>query len=132
MNRFSRYGKTAATLLGAAALGNGAWMYLAPHAWFVTIPGVLDTGPFNAHLVRDVGAAYAAQGLALALPVRAWSLYLVAAMFGGLHALLHVWEVACGRVGVAHLWIDLPGVLLPGMLTVMLALTAMRIARKEA
>lgn len=132
MDRFSRYGKTAAALLGAAALGNGAWMYLAPQAWFIVIPGVLDSGPFNAHLVRDVGAAYVAQGLALTLPARAWSLYLVAAAFGGLHALLHVWEVACGWAGAEHLWMDLLGVLLPGVLTMMLAVATMRANGKEA
>ena len=43
---------------------NGLSMLLFPETWFNTIPGVTATGPFNAHFVRDVGAAYLVCGLA--------------------------------------------------------------------
>lgn len=31
---------------------------MIPEVWFNTLPGVAATGPFNAHFVREVGAAY--------------------------------------------------------------------------
>ena len=42
---------------------NGLFMLLAPHAWYPAVPGVTETGPYNPHFVRDIGAAYLA-GLA--------------------------------------------------------------------
>ena len=55
-----------ATITGANAL----WMLAAPANWFETLPGVVHTGPFNVHLVRDVGCAYLTIGLLLALAAR--------------------------------------------------------------
>ena len=49
-------------LLGAIFLVNGLIMLAAPEPWFVRIAA--DTGAFNPHLVRDVGAAYATSGIA--------------------------------------------------------------------
>ena len=43
-------------LLGATSLINGIAMFFAPSAWFFRlVPGVPETGPFNAHLVADSG-----------------------------------------------------------------------------
>jgi hypothetical protein len=46
----------------AAALGlvlgaNALFQLIAPLAWYDSVPGVIATGPFNAHFVRDIGAA---------------------------------------------------------------------------
>ncbi len=55
-------------LLGAVAnLANAAWMLVDPAGWYLYLPAAVpDTGPFNAHFVRDVGSAFAVMGLALA------------------------------------------------------------------
>lgn len=54
----------------AAVLHTGlaGWMLVDPAGWFVTIAGVTHTGPYNQHLVRDVGIAYltVAGGFAIA------------------------------------------------------------------
>jgi alkylhydroperoxidase family enzyme len=57
--------------LGATGVVNmavGAWAELAPHGWYSTFPGlghhwVSAVGPYDEHLVRDVGAALLALGL---------------------------------------------------------------------
>jgi hypothetical protein len=43
----------------------GFWALLAPHSFYVSFPGlgyawVADAGPYDEHLVRDVGALYLA------------------------------------------------------------------------
>ncbi len=48
--------------LALFAAANAVWMLADPAAWFVTLPGVADTGPLNQHLVRDVGCARAVGG----------------------------------------------------------------------
>jgi ATP-dependent helicase HepA len=49
-------------LLGIGGTVNGGFMLFTSEAWFTSIAA--DTGPFNVHLVRDVGAAYVTSGLA--------------------------------------------------------------------
>lgn len=51
------------------ALFVGLWAYLAPQSFYDSFPGVLGSwvsvdGPFNEHLIRDVGAMYLALGAA--------------------------------------------------------------------
>jgi hypothetical protein len=53
----------------ALALFVGIWAYGAPHGFYDSFPGVLGSwvsvdGPFNEHLIRDVGAMYLALGAA--------------------------------------------------------------------
>ena len=110
----------------ALTLGaNGASMLLGAEIWFNTLPGVIDTGPFNGHLVRDVGAAYLSASASLALslryPLAAFPLLLTGSVFLGLHALLHVWDSLVGRLPLHHLVSDFPGVMLPALLTLFLA-----------
>jgi hypothetical protein len=54
-------------LVGSAALGAfvGGWAYGAPDSFYRSFPGVLGhwvdlDGPFNEHLIRDVGGLYLA------------------------------------------------------------------------
>src|SRR5258708_29034726 len=51
--------------LGVALAANGVFMLAGPNAWYAAVPGVVETGPFNPHFVRDIGAAYLACGGAL-------------------------------------------------------------------
>jgi hypothetical protein len=56
----------AAAALSALLAGFvGVWAYWFPHAFYESFPGILGSwvsvdGPFNEHLIRDVGAMYLA------------------------------------------------------------------------
>lgn len=80
--------------IGLAA--NGIFMLASPFAWYGAIPGVSDTGPFNAHFVRDIGCAFLvtaiAFGYATADRERARPATLVGTTFLSLHALVHLLE----------------------------------------
>ena len=105
-------------LLGIGGTVNGLFMLFTSEAWFANIAA--DTGPFNVHLVRDVGAAYVTSGVATlwaarSLPLRA-PLAGIAALFLGLHGRIHVAEVMSGVQPPSHLLEDFPGVYLPALL----------------
>lgn len=98
--------RAVALIIGALAIvhaGNGLYMFFAPQTWFFTTPGVVDTGPFNRHLVQDVGGAYimtaVAAVFALATPILRFPLMALAGVFVGLHAVIHVVDIAEGRCG---------------------------------
>jgi hypothetical protein len=110
-------------LLGAGGIVNGLFMLFASQGWFTRIAA--DTGPFNVHLVQDVGAAYLTSGIASVWAARApaWRTPLAAsaALFLGLHGLIHVFEVATGVQPPFHLVEDFPGVYLPALLLTFVA-----------
>jgi hypothetical protein len=59
------------TLFG---LSLGLWAYFAPLHWYTTFPGMGMTwlpvlGPYNEHLVKDVGGMFSALGVLSALAV---------------------------------------------------------------
>lgn len=65
----TRIHTAALALTAAIALFVGAWASFAPASFFDSFPGVLGQwvatdGPYNEHLVRDVGAMYLALGAA--------------------------------------------------------------------
>jgi hypothetical protein len=114
-------------VLGVSTLGNGLWMLADAARWFARIAS--DTGPYNGHLVRDVGAAYAAAGAALVWaalrPDARGPLAAVALVFLGIHAATHAMELVAGH---AHgsLALELFGVYLPAVLVLVLAAAALR------
>jgi hypothetical protein len=118
-------------LLGAGMVVNGLFMLVTSEGWFTRIAA--DTGPFNVHLVQDVGAAYVTAGLASLWGARvpAWRrpLASAAALFIGIHGLIHLVEVVRGIQPAAHLVEDFPGVYLPALL---LGAVALRARPKEA
>lgn len=128
MNAHGRLATLVLLVLGAGAALNGVWMLLDAARWFGLIAA--RTGPSNLHLVRDVGAAYLASGVALLWaarrPALRGPLAAVAGVFLGLHALTHVLEVAGGSSSPVHLLEDLPGVHLPALLVCWLAVAALR------
>jgi hypothetical protein len=110
----------------ALGLGlNGAWMLAVPASWYAAIPGARETGPFNPHFIRDIGSAFLVAAVAFAaLAVarsRAWPAALSGAGFLGLHALVHLWDLAAGREDAHQLLSDLPAILVPGALGLWLA-----------
>ncbi len=115
----------------AVALGaNALAMLLASFWWYHAVPGVIATGAYNPHFVRDIGAAYlvTAGGLAWFAwrPVQGWPALAAAAAFLVLHASIHVFDASCSSNPVADLIRDLPGVYLPAVLAAGLAVFARR------
>jgi hypothetical protein len=110
---------------------NALWMLLAPAHWYSEIPAeVPDFGPLNVHFVRDIGVAYATQGVALAWaalrPAVRGPCVALAALFAVGHAATHVLDLAQGAVGAEHWLVDLPGVFLPALVLGWLALRFLR------
>lgn len=110
-----------AWVLGVGLAVNGIMMLIAPANWYSAIPGVAETGPFNPHFVRDIGAAYLTTGASLlgfavhpAFPAAAQA----GAAFLALHALVHVWDAAAGREHARQLFVDSPAVFLPPVLAI--------------
>ncbi len=101
------------------------WMLADPSGWFVAIPGVVDTGSYNHHLVRDVGIAYltVAGGFAFAAawPGVAFPVLLVVSIWFVGHAVTHVADIFSGALPMSHILMDVPGVFLPAILSVLLA-----------
>ena len=55
-------------ILGAVCVGNALWMLGGPLHWYEELPAAVpDTGPFNPHFVRDIGAAFLTVGIAFAV-----------------------------------------------------------------
>ena len=80
---------------------NGLWMLVDGAAWYAAVPGVTHTGPFNAHFVQDIGAAFLVAGLALG--ARAWRPALWPAGVAGAaflvaHAGIHLADILRGHV----------------------------------
>lgn len=110
---------------------NGAWMLLFPLSWYTDLPAAVPhTGPFNPHFVRDLGVVFLIVGLAFgwsALNVnrsRLVHLALTAFLVG--HALIHVTDILAGRLPHSHWLMDLPGVFVPALLMIILAVPQVR------
>ena len=124
-------------VFGAVSIANALWMFAAPLHWYHDLPaGVPDTGPFNAHFVRDIGCAFMAVGIALVWAARAphWRtpLVAIAAFFLVGHAALHVFDTLRGALGHSHWALDLPGVYLPAAVIGYAAAALSRDARRAA
>jgi hypothetical protein len=110
-----------ARILGIGLAVNGLTMLAVPAAWYATVPGVPETGPFNPHFVRDIGVAYLVAGAVLqwfAARPQARPAAQAGAAFLTLHALIHLWDAAAGREHAHQLLIDLPTVFLPPVLAI--------------
>jgi hypothetical protein len=119
--------------LGVGLAANALWMLAAPAPWYRDLPaGVPDTGPFNAHFVRDIGCAFLAVGTALAwaafAPARRLPLAAISALFLVAHAALHAFDTLRGALDAHHWWLDLPGVYLPALVV---AAAVAALARRE-
>jgi len=110
-------------VLGAFHLANAFWMLFAPEGWYANFPaGVADTGPLNIHFVRDVGCAFLSSGVALVwaaatsqVTVRLACVVLAALFIGG-HAAVHLFDLARGALPERHWLVDLPGVFAPTLI----------------
>ena len=101
--------------LAALFAANGLWMLFASRHWYGALPGVIDSGPFNAHFVRDLGAVYLLCGtafFALARHAGARPYALAACAFLLAHGAIHLLETLLDLHDLEHLLADAPGVLL--------------------
>jgi hypothetical protein len=122
-------------LAGLANLANAGWMLLDPAGWYATLPAAVpDTGPLNAHFVRDIGGAFAVLGVALlwaaARPALRVPLLAITGVFYVVHALIHVTDTLGGRLPPSHWLIDAPGVYLPALVMVAVTAAALRTAQR--
>lgn len=117
-------------ILPALLAANGVVMLAAPLDWYGAIPGVTGTGPFNPHFVRDIGAAYlaAAAGIGWWAARRGIGGAVAAAVFLGIHMLVHLVEALSGHHPGGDIGRDFVGVYLPALLTIWIAWRG----RKEA
>ena len=123
-------------LFSVLNLLNGAWMLLFPQSWYTDLPAnVPHTGPFNAHFVRDLGVEFLVTSVAFAWSARnidrSYPVHIGLTIFFTGHALIHVVDIMTGHLPTGHWLIDLPGVFLPALLMIVLAIPAvrMRVAR---
>ena len=118
-------------IVAVLTAANAIWMLVGPQHWYHDLPaGVPDTGPYNEHFVRDIGCAFATIAIALfwaALRPR-WRapLVTIAAIFLSAHAGLHVFDTVRGFLDGHHWLLDLPGVYLPALLLVPLAIRSLK------
>ena len=117
-----------AAALGLLAIVNGGFMLVAPQPWYVAVPGVTTTGPFNQHFIRDIGLIFMLVGLAFVMgavrrEARLW-LWGTATLWLFGHALFHIWEVLVGICGPGALARDFPAVSLPALIGLLLTLWA--------
>lgn len=112
-------------------LANGFWMLAAPERWYHDLPAAVpDTGPLNAHFVRDIGAAFITLGAVLLwgafrLAERITMLAIVV-LFYVLHAGIHVYDSSQGLVPPDHWYADIPAVYVPTVALIALLVALVR------
>lgn len=123
-----------AVVLGVLAIANGTYMLIAPESWYLAVPGVTTTGPFNQHFVRDIGLIFLLLGgaflLGAARPDLRVAFWAAASIWLSGHALFHFWEVAVGICSADAIPRDFPAVTLPALLG--LAITAWAIGQSRS
>jgi hypothetical protein len=107
-------------LLGFGSIANGVWMLTSSYSWFTGVPAAVpDTGPLNEHFVHDLGVVFVIAGIgALWCAVQRADrnpVHFGLLLFFGGHALIHVVEIAAGRLPPAHWLIDAPLTFLPAI-----------------
>ena len=123
-------------ILGSAALlsglmaANGIFMLVAPLDWYMSVPGVTTTGPFNQHFLRDIGLIFLLNSFAFAVgaakPEYRRTLWCSATLWLSAHALFHVWEVAVGICEPSALIRDFAAVSSPALVGALLTLWSFR------
>lgn len=115
-------------ILPVLLAANGLFMLVAPDAWYPAVPGVTETGPFNPHFVRDIGAAYlaCAAGLGWWAARRGAGAVIPVAVFLGLHMLVHIFDALSGHHAVSDIGRDFVGIYLPALIAIWIARGAVR------
>lgn len=118
----------AAATLGGCALANGCCLLVAPQLWYVAVPGVTTTGPFNQHFLRGIGVVFLLIGAAFiagaARPPYRLALWGTASLPLCGYALSHLSDVSAGVCGASALLWAVPAFTLPAATGAVLALSA--------
>jgi len=127
-----RWIKVLLWIIGAYSLINGIEMFFVPSTWFFRlVPGVPETGPFNAHLVADSGTFFIAVGVGLLIagfdPSRHVAVVIVAAIADVFHSILHIYSHEAGLLSLHHLGTEVVGIYLPTLLLIAIAIVLLRI-----
>ncbi len=117
------------SIFAVLTLINGIWMLVSPESWYKDLPaGVPDTGPYNGHLIRDLGLVFIL--IAGGFVWCAWHLhrsravlFVITAFFVG-HAILHILDLIESRLPHSHWKMDISGVFLPAVLLLFLSFAA--------
>ncbi len=121
--------------LGAFYLITGLYLMVAPMHFYMTAPGVVDTGPYNMHFIRDVGFAFtlSALGMGYGIRERLKPLVLFGASWLVTHGAFHlVLYLGHHDHMSATALIDVAIVVFPAMFTAFLAVTYQPINHKES
>jgi uncharacterized membrane protein len=118
-------------VLGATSLINGIAMFFVPSTWFFRlVPGVPETGPFNAHLVADSGTFFMAVGVGLLIggfdPRRHVAVVIVAAIANLFHSILHLYSHEAGLLSLEHLGTEIAGIYIPTLVLIAIAIVLLR------
>ena len=117
--------RVAAGILALIMGANGLAMLFAGHWWYGAVPGVTETGPYNPHFVKDIGAAYLVVAAALlwrvVRPAAAQGAVVAGAGFLVVHALIHVVDELTGSNALGEFTRDFGGVFLPAILAAWIA-----------
>src|ERR1700720_4610781 len=102
-------------IIGVMDVVTGIEMFFSPSAWFFRlVPGVPETGPFNAHLVMDGGTFFLAVGIGLVAaalnPRRNAIAVVIAAVAGVMHSILHLYSHAAGLLPAKHITTEVLGI----------------------
>jgi hypothetical protein len=120
--------------IGLGAVANGAFMLTSPMDWYLSVPGVTTTGPFNQHFIRDIGVIFLFLGAAFLIgavtPRYRVILWSAATLWLAAHALFHFWEVAVGICEPSALARDFPAVTLPAIIGAALTMWAAHDSRR--
>jgi uncharacterized protein YjeT (DUF2065 family) len=112
---------------------NGLFMIADPKTWYEIVPGVINTGFYNQHFIRDIGIVQLLLGIAFVAgcfrPRERLVLWGAATIWLIAHAIFHLWEVAVGICGPSTLLRDFPAVTLPAIIGVV-AITFLRISNR--
>ena len=124
-------------ILAITSGANALWMLADPASWYHDLPAAVpDTGPFNAHFVRDIGIAFVTVMLAFAWAAfePQWRIPLVVmgTVFLAGHALLHLVDTLRGELDADHWGLDFPGVYLPALVLVPIAVWLLRRSETES
>jgi hypothetical protein len=125
-------------VLGASYALNGVAMLFAPSLWFFTlVPGVPETGAFNAHLVMDGGTFNIPIGIAMIVAARDAERHIAAVAIAAgatfLHACLHLYSHEVGLLSLEHITTEIVGIYIPAaVLIAIVTITALRPAAPGA
>lgn len=89
---------------GAFMFANGIYMLYDPLAWYLMVPTVPATGPFNQHFLRDIGITYLmiGAGYTIGMFLRRQLIWMwsAATLWLALHGFFHLGEIAVGICGI--------------------------------